>query len=303
MDLPDAAFDVVARDLQEAGDREPFDDERAHRRADDHGPTQVGIGEVVGAGEPTHEAAGEGVPCPGGIEDRLERIRRREEYLVAGEHERAMLALLDEHGLRALVHDPARRLHEVGTLGELARLAVVERDEVDMLEQFEHVGAPRLDPEVHRVAGDELGRLHLPQHLELETRVDVGEEDVLGVGELRRDLRLEVREDAEAGLEGLGRVEVVAIAAPPAERLALHLLQTGEVDAACLEGLELLDRIVAADHANELDRGLVRGRGGEVVRGPTEDVVGFAERGLDGIKGDGADDEDGHQLGGGRWEV
>ena len=45
----------------------------------------------------------------------------------AGEHERAVLALLDDDVLRSARQDPPRGLHEVELLGELPRLAVVEQ--------------------------------------------------------------------------------------------------------------------------------------------------------------------------------
>ena len=148
------------------------------------------------------------------------------------EHERAVLAFLDDHVLGPALHDPPRGLHEIRLFGELARLAVVERDHVDFLEQREQIGAPALDPEVHRVARDELRLAHLAQHLELQARIDVAEEDERRVAELLGDLRREVREHAELRLERLGRVEVVAVAAAPAERLALGVLEPREIDAA-----------------------------------------------------------------------
>ena len=126
--------------------------------------------------EISHESAGERIAGAGRIEHRLERIRRREEDRRLGEHERAVLALLDHDVLRAALHDPARRLHEVELLGELARLGVVERDQIDALEQLEQIGTPALDPEVHRVARDELRLVDLRQHVELEPRIDVAEE-------------------------------------------------------------------------------------------------------------------------------
>ena len=86
----------------------------------------------------------------------------------------------------------------------------------------------------------------------------------------------------------------MAVAAAPAEGLALGGLETGEVDAAGLQRRELLHRVVAADHADELHAGLVRGRGGEVVGRTAEDFIGLAERSLDGIEGDGTDDEHAH---------
>src|SRR5205085_5878901 len=105
--------------------------------------------------------------------------------------------------LRAVLHDPARGLDEVVFLAELPRLSVVERDRVDALEQLHEIRTAALDPEVHRVARDELGPLDLFQDLELQSRIDVPKEDEGRLAKLRGDLGLEVREDAQMRLERL----------------------------------------------------------------------------------------------------
>src|SRR3989304_4937149 len=57
-------------------------------------------------------------------------------------------------------------------------------------------------------------------------------ERVFRPAELLGVLGPEVREDAEPRLEGLGLVEVVAVAAAPAERLPVGGLEAGQVHAA-----------------------------------------------------------------------
>ena len=78
------------------------------------------------------------------------------------------------------------------------------------------------------------------------------EEDEGRAAELRGNLRAEVREHAEVRLERLRRVEIVAVAAAPAERLARRLLESRHVHAARAQRLELLHRVVVADDADEL---------------------------------------------------
>src|SRR6185436_6955021 len=140
-----------------------------------------------------------------------------EKHRVAGEHERAVLPFLYDHELRAALHDPLSGLHEVVVLRELTRFGVVQRDRVDALEQLEQLGAPALDPEVHRVTGNQPGLVDLREHIELESWIDVAEKDEWRRAELRRNLGAEVREHAEVRLEGFRHVEVVTVAAAPAE--------------------------------------------------------------------------------------
>jgi hypothetical protein len=80
----------------------------------------------------------------------------------------------------------------------------------------------------------------------------------------------------------------------PPERAPFHLLEAGEVDAPPGERLQLLHGIVVADDAHELHRREAGGRRGKEGRGAAKDLVGLAERGLDRIQRDGADDEKGH---------
>ena len=84
----------------------------------------------------------------------------------------------------------------------------------------EQLGAVAADPEVHRVGGDERGRLDLLDHVELQRRMDVAEEDQLGVAVALVELGLEVGEHAEPGVEGLAGGQVVGVLADPVEGLA-----------------------------------------------------------------------------------
>ena len=115
------------------------------------------------------------------------------------------------------------------------------------------VGALDVDPEVHRVGRDERGRADLAEHVELERRIDVAEEDELGVAVRVGELGLEGREHAEPGVEGLAGREVGRVAADPVERLARRALDARDVDAERGELVEVLLREVVADHGDDRD--------------------------------------------------
>src|SRR5438105_7111528 len=291
MKFPHAIGDVRGAHLKQTLNRELLDRERSHRGSVDDGAAQACLGEVAAPRQVPHEAAGEGITGARRIEDVLERIRRREENFTFTEHERAVLALLDDHELGAAAHDPSRRLDEVVLLGQLARLALVDGDQVDTREELEELGTTTLDPEVHRIAGDELGSLHLGENVELQPWIDVAEKDKRRAPELIGNLRTEVGENAEMGLERFGDIQVMAIAAAPAKRASVGALEAGEVHAALRERLKLLHWIVAADDADELHAAEMTRRRREESRRAAENIIGLAEGRFDGIQGDGSDHE------------
>src|SRR5581483_6436138 len=82
----------------------------------------------------------------------------------------------------------------------------------------------------------------------------------------------------------------------PSEGASLGALETGEVDAALRERLQLLHWIIAANDPDELHRRQLARGGREEGRRSAEHVIGFPEGRLDGIEGDGADYEDRHEI-------
>ena len=100
----------------------------------------------------------------------------------------AVLAVLDDDGLGAELHDLLRGAEAVGFVGKHAGLAVVDEEDVEFLENlFEVVGVVG-DPVVHSVAADHFDVRQGFADLELEDGVDVGEEEELGILEGRGDL-------------------------------------------------------------------------------------------------------------------
>src|SRR6478736_8213896 len=117
---------------------------------------------------------------------------------LGADQEGAELPLLDDHPLGAALEDPLPGAVHVPVARELARLGVIHHQEVDLAEELEEDILLALDPVVHRVADHELRRLDLAQDAELELRIDVAEEEIVGGTEAFGELRLEVGEDAEA---------------------------------------------------------------------------------------------------------
>ena len=170
--------------------------------------------------EVAEEAAGEAVAGAGRVAHVLEREAGQGEEAVLGEQRRAVLALLGDDRARAQLHHRAGGPGEVRLAGQLADLGVVDDQAVDLGDRRQQRVLGGFDPEVHRVEAAEAGAAALGADLALQVGLDVGEEE--GVGRLRGvgELRLELAEDAELGVLGVGDVEVELVAAAPEEGLA-----------------------------------------------------------------------------------
>src|SRR5207253_8901387 len=95
--IANALIDFRARDSQQAVDGELLDCKRSHHRTVDHRATHVRFAQVTGCRQITDETPSEGITRAGRIEDTLQWERRSEEDGVLREHERTVLALLDDH--------------------------------------------------------------------------------------------------------------------------------------------------------------------------------------------------------------
>ena len=65
--------------------------------------------------------------------------------------------------------------------GQLAQLFVVEDQAVDPADDLLQLLTGDVDPQIHRVQGDEFRRLALRADLELKPRLDVGQEQHIGL--------------------------------------------------------------------------------------------------------------------------
>ncbi len=189
-----------------------------------------------------------------------------------------------------------RRLNQIRFLRQLTRLGIIERHEIDVAQEIQDVGAPALNPEVHRVARDEFRLLDLAQDIQLQARIDVGEEEIGRRAKLFRNLRAEVREHTEVSLECLRGIEIVSVATTPAKRLPLGALQSAEVDATLLERVELFDGIVGTYHADNAHLREMACRRGEESRRAAEDIVRLSEWRFNGVERDRANYQYGHSC-------
>ena len=97
------------------------------------------------------------------------------------------------------------------------------------------------------------GRSHLIENVQLQLWSDVAQHHELGILKRWRDLRIEIREDIEVGLDSFARREVVGVATLPVEGLSDGDFETGRVDAAATEHVDRFTREVLADDAHESD--------------------------------------------------
>jgi len=154
------------------------------------------------------------------------------------------------------------------------------------------------DPEVHRVEAREPRPLALLAHVALEIGLDVGQEERLRVDRALRELRLEVGEDVELGVEGVADVEVPLVLTRVEEGLAsLDVLDVLGVHLVAAQHLVLALGEVVAHRPHHADVAEV-GRGErEVHGGAAEGALALPKGGLDRVKGDRTDDDEAHGLG------
>ena len=133
-------------------------------------------------------------------------------------------------------------------------------------------------------------------HLALEVGLDVAEEQHLGVARRRRELRLEVLEDVQVGLQRVALVDVAVVAAGPEERLAAGdvLDVVGQHAAAVQDRRTPPRRSRRRPGRRSASRANCDAGEREVHRGAAEQPVAAPGRGLDGVEGDGSDHGERH---------
>ncbi len=131
---------------------------------------------------------------------------------------------------RTKPENSARGLQEVVVAGQHTGFGVVDEQHVETLEDLKQRGAMVLDPIIHGVAGNELDAGHGLAHAALQNRIDVGEEEKIGVAVNLGDFGLEGREDIQFGVAGLRLVEIFEIGAFPEEALSRRALDATDID-------------------------------------------------------------------------
>src|SRR6266850_1798227 len=258
----------------DAVDAETLDRVRGTHRPVQHRPAEdARVLEATALRDVAHESPGERVARAGRVDRLLERIRRGPERSVLCEEGRAVLATLHHQHLRPEGQHLARGLHDLERLEQLARLALVDAHDVDLADDVDEGLARVLDPVVHGVERHDPWPPHLRQRRQLDLGIDVREEDELAVGVGLGDLWTPVTEDAEIGVDRLGRVVHEVVDAAPAERSTAPVLDPGDIDTAGAQATEVGLAKVIANDADEADRRVQRRGHREVRRRPTQHAV------------------------------
>jgi hypothetical protein len=119
----------------------------------------------------------------------------------------------------------------------------------------------------------------------LQRRIDVAEEDVLRLAEGVGDLGWKSANTPSASRACRGSSGRSGTSRPRRSSRPSTFWMPVRSAPALGEEVELAHGIVVPDHAHHLDRLEERRGGGEVHGGASDDPVGLAERGLDGIEG------------------
>ena len=199
-----------------------------------------------------------------------------------------MLSLLDHHPRGPVGEDPAAGPMDVPVSAQLAGLTVVDHEDVDPESSCSSARLLALDPVVHRVADDQLRTLHLLEDAQLEIGIDVAQEEKARGAEGWGKTRTKVREHTETGLQRFPALEIIGVFALPPKALPVCLFDARPVDSAGSQPLELVIRIILADHSDHLDRVENRSRDTEIHRGPAERVRGLAKGRKDRVQCDAA---------------
>jgi len=113
------------------------------------------------------EPAGKRIARPCGILNVLQRICRGAEDRVVGKQQGTVLSFLDDESVGPHVSNQLCRPYQIGLVGQLAGLGVVDHKAVHPREGLSEAVRSAFDPVVHRVGHDELRIGHLVQHIPL----------------------------------------------------------------------------------------------------------------------------------------
>ena len=183
---------------------------------------------------------------------------------------------------------------QVVLAGKQAGFAVVDEEEVPLLEGFEQGGAEIVDPVVHGVAAGEMDVAHLAAHAALQIGLDVTEEEI-GLGAIALgQFGIEIGEDVEICAQRFAIVHIGRVLAGPEKRLAGDAIEAGEIDLARRQKIDVFLREILADDADDFDLRVIRGGEGDVGARSAEHAVYFSMRRFDAVIGNGSNDDEGH---------
>src|SRR5579872_675937 len=143
-----------------------------------------------------------------------------------------------------------------------------------------------IDPKIHGVAAHEPGAVHLPANIDLQHRINIGEEEILGVLVAGRNLGIKCSEDAELSIQRLGLIYVLSVFAGPEKTLAFLVHNARGVNLMVAEDLLFFFGKVFAYHRDHADLRKETCREGKISGCSSQNAVHPAVGSLDGVKSD-----------------
>ena len=207
-----------------------------------------------------------------------------------------MFALFHDHIFRAELVQLGQGGDHVLVAGQLPRLAVVEHEHIDALEQAQQVVHRDVHPQIHRVGDDELRLVELLDDRLLSAGRVVGQQDVLRLAMGGRQHRRVALHHAQFRAERAPVVHVHLVLAGPVERLALANLQPPEVHLMALEQRNIFPGEIGANHADQLRCGEKTGRNSSVAARAAEEAGVLFFRRDDRVQRGGSKDKQAHFL-------
>ena len=186
---------------------------------------------------------------------------------------------------------------QVRPLRQQPGLALVEHEPVYDGQRSTQLIRLILDPQVHRVADNQLGPRQLPDELALQRRVRVRQEHEAAVGERRRQWRPALRQHVELDVHGLGFVHGPGVLTVPAKRAAaVPHFHPARIYALLRERLQAHQVEILAHDAHHAHRREQRSRQRKINRRSAQRVLDAAKGRFDGIDSDGPGHEQRHDI-------
>ena len=171
-----------------------------------------------------------------------------------------VLAVLDYQRLRTHSQHFLCGARQVGFVRDHFHFGIVDQQHVHQSQHVCQLLRRSVDPEIHGVAPGQAHSIHFLADRDLQRGMDIRQKQELGVGVLFGNFWLELLEHVEVGEIRLGFVQIVRIAAAPAESLARRALNPAGIDATLLQHVFMFRREVVANHCYDAHGGKVAGR-------------------------------------------
>ena len=117
--------------------------------------------------------------------------------------------MLDDQCLRSHGQDFLCGSRQVGFCSQHFGFTIVDHQNVDQAQCLAKLRVGAADPIIHGIAAGQFDAGEPAAHCGLQTGIDIGQEQKIGIFVLRRDTRLEVLKDVQVREVGLGFVEII----------------------------------------------------------------------------------------------